>query len=54
MWDRLVHHSIRPDGTEGLLLPYHAYLKPTCDPDEDARRLELLREIAVVPLLTGA
>jgi ATP-dependent exoDNAse (exonuclease V) alpha subunit len=49
MWDRLVHHSIRPDGTDGFLLPYHAYLTPTGDPDEDARRLDLLREIAVVP-----
>ncbi len=49
MWDRLVHHSIRPDGIDGFLLPYHAYLKPTGDPDEDARRLELLRDIAVVP-----
>ena len=49
MWDRLVHHSIRPDGTEGFLLPYHAYLASTGDPDEDARRQELLREIAVVP-----
>jgi ATP-dependent exoDNAse (exonuclease V) alpha subunit len=49
MWDRLVHHSIRPDEADGFLLPYHAYLEPTGDPDEDARRLELLREIAVVP-----
>lgn len=49
MWDRLVHHSIRPDGSDGFLLPYHAYLTPTGDPDEDARRLDLLREIAVVP-----
>ena len=49
MWDRLVHHSIRPDGSDGFLLPYHAYLAPTGDPDEDARRLDLLREIAVVP-----
>ena len=49
MWDRLVHHSNRPDGTEGFLLPYHAYLSSTGDPDEDARRQELLREIAVVP-----
>lgn len=49
MWDRRIHHSIRPDGTDGFLLPYHAYLEPTGDPDEDARRLELLREIAVVP-----
>jgi ATP-dependent exoDNAse (exonuclease V) alpha subunit len=49
MWDRLVHHSIRPDGTDGFLFPYHAYLTPTGDPDEDVRRLDLLREIAVVP-----
>jgi ATP-dependent exoDNAse (exonuclease V) alpha subunit len=49
MWDRLVHHSIRPDGIDGFLLPYHAYLAPTGDPDENARRLEFLREIAVVP-----
>jgi ATP-dependent exoDNAse (exonuclease V) alpha subunit len=49
MWDRLVRHSIRPDGTDGFLLPYHAYLAPTGDPGEDARRLDLLREIAVVP-----
>ncbi len=48
-WDRLVHHSIRADGADGFLLPYHAYLAPTGDPDEDARRVELLREIAVVP-----
>ena len=49
IWDRLIHHSIRPDGSDGLVLPYHAYLSPTGDPDEDARRLGLLREIAVVP-----
>lgn len=49
MWERLVHHSIRPDGAEGFLLPYHAYLEPTGDPDEDRRRAELLREIAVTP-----
>src|SRR5262249_45142302 len=49
MWDRLIEHSIRPDGEEGFLLPYHAYLAPTGDPDEDTRRLQQLREIAVVP-----
>jgi AAA domain/UvrD-like helicase C-terminal domain len=49
MWDRLIEHSIRPDGDEGFLLPYHAYLAPTGDPDEDARRLQQLREIAVLP-----
>lgn len=49
MWDRLIHHSIRPDGSDGFLFPYHAYLAATGDPDEDARRLSLVREIAVVP-----
>jgi len=47
MWDRLVHHSIRPDDSDGFLLPYHEYLEPTGDPEEDLRRLGLLREIAV-------
>ncbi len=46
-WDRLVSHSIRPDGDKGFLLPYHAYLVPTGDPVEDARRTVLLREITV-------
>jgi len=49
IWDREIHHSIRPDGEDGFLLPYHAYLAPTGDPDEDARRQGLLGEIAVVP-----
>lgn len=49
MWDRLVQHSIRLDGADGFVLPYHAYLAPTGDPQEDARRQALLREIAVVP-----
>jgi hypothetical protein len=49
MWDRLIYHSIRPDGVDGFVVPYHAYLAQTGDPDEDARRLDLLREIAVVP-----
>lgn len=48
-WDRLIHHSVRLDGTKGFLLPYHDYLEPTGDPDEDSRRNELLHEIAVVP-----
>lgn len=48
LWDRLIHHSIRPDGTDGLLLPYHDYLEPTGDPLEDERRRAvLLPEIAV-------
>lgn len=49
VWDRLIHHSIREDGVDGFLMPYHAYLKPTGDPEEDLRRRELLREIAVTP-----
>lgn len=49
LWDRLFHHSIRPDGVRGFILPYHDYLTPTGDPEEDARRRELLNEIAVVP-----
>lgn len=47
LWDRLVSHSIRPDGERGFLLPYHEYLASTGDDAEDARRRELLREIAV-------
>jgi hypothetical protein len=49
MWDRLFTHSIRPDGCEGLVLPYHDYLEPTGDPSENERRRDLLRQIAVVP-----
>jgi len=49
VWDRIVSHSIRPDGTDGFLLPYHEYLQPTGDPEEDVRRSELLAQIAVVP-----
>lgn len=47
MWDRMFRHSIRPDGHDGFVFPYHAYLEPTGDADEDARRLDLLQEIAV-------
>lgn len=47
MWDLLVRHSIRPDGADGFLLPYHEYLEPTGDPEEDSRRQNLLQEIAV-------
>jgi len=47
LWDRIIQHSIRPDGEDGLLLPYHEYTEPTGDMKEDARRLELLKEIAV-------
>lgn len=49
LWDRIIRHSLRPDGHEGFLLPYHDYLEPTGDATEDSRRAELLGEIAVVP-----
>ncbi len=49
MWDRVVRHSIHRDGIDGFLLPYHDYLESTDDAKEDARRRELLREIAVLP-----
>ena len=49
MWDRLFSHSIRPDGDEGFVVPYHDYLQATGDPNEDERRQRLVREIAVVP-----
>lgn len=48
MWDLLIRHSIRPDGADGFLLPYHDYLEPTGDPEEDIRRQDLLQEIAVL------
>ncbi len=47
MWDLLIRHTIRPDGEDGFLLPYHDYLEPTGDAAEDARRQRLLHEIAV-------
>lgn len=47
MWDLLIRHTIRPDGEDGFLLPYHDYLAPTGNAAEDARRERLLREIAV-------
>jgi ATP-dependent exoDNAse (exonuclease V) alpha subunit len=49
LWDRLITHSIRPEGSRGILLPYHDYLNPTGDPDEDRRRRSLADEIAVIP-----
>ena len=49
VWDKLVSHSIRPDGAEGFLLPYHEYLAPTGDAAEDDRRRCLLAEIFVSP-----
>lgn len=47
MWDLLIRHTIRPDGADGFLFPYHEYLEPTGDAEEDERRETLLREIAV-------
>ncbi len=49
LWDRVVRHSIRPEGTDGFLMPYHEYLEPTGDSEEDERRRRLLKEIAIVP-----
>jgi hypothetical protein len=49
IWERLISHSVRPDGEEGFLFPYHEYLKPTGDLEEDIRRRELLIDIAVTP-----
>lgn len=53
LWERSVGHTIRPDGTDGILLPYHDLLKrcdndPTLDPSPymafipDAYREEFL------------
>ena len=52
LWDRLFAHSIRLDGREGMLLPYHEYLKATGDPAEDERRRQLACEIVVAPEVT--
>lgn len=49
LWDRVIEHSIRPEGDEGFLLPYHDYLASTGDPEEDAHRAELLQELVVTP-----
>ena len=54
LWDRIISHSIRPNGFDGFLMPYHEYLAPTNDPTEDARRAELVREIIVIPPQTRA
>lgn len=49
IWERLISHSIRQDGDEGFLFPYHAYLEPTGDVEDDIQRRELLIDIAVTP-----
>ena len=48
-WDRPISHSIRPEGAEGFVLPFHDYLIPTGDPVEDERRQSLIRELIVEP-----
>jgi len=40
IWDRKISHSIRPDGEEGFLVPYHDYLESN-DPDIDWKLNEL-------------
>jgi hypothetical protein len=52
LWDRKFRHSVRPDGHEGFLIPYHDYLDPTGSAEEDASRRDRLKEIAVVPELS--
>jgi len=52
LWDRKFRHSIRPDRHEGFVIPYHDYLEPTGDAEEDATRRDRLREIAVIPELS--
>lgn len=47
LWDRIVEHTVRPKGSDGFLLPYHEYLRPTGDPAEDSRRRNLAAELAV-------
>lgn len=49
LWDRIIEHSIRPDGADGFLFPYHEYLRSTGDLEEDVRRQKLLEEIVVTP-----
>ncbi|MGB3225456.1 MAG: AAA family ATPase [Desulforhopalus sp.] len=47
LWDRLVSHSIRQEGSAGFLLPYHDYLASTGNAEEDERRKGLLQDIIV-------
>ena len=49
LWDRLISHSIRGDGSQGFLLPYHEYLQQTGDPEEDVRRRQLLESVVLRP-----
>jgi hypothetical protein len=49
IWQRDIAHTLRPGGTEGLLVPFHEYLESTGDPVEDIRRQELMRELVIAP-----
>lgn len=49
IWQREVSHTLRPQGVGGLLIPFQQYLAPTGDPNEDARRLAMARELRLVP-----
>jgi hypothetical protein len=43
LWERMVHHSIRPDFQDGFLLPYHAAVeRATEDPDFDPASIAAL------------
>jgi ATP-dependent exoDNAse (exonuclease V) alpha subunit len=45
LWERIVHHSIRPNGKDGFLFPYHELLKKaSSEPD-----LDLEQYIAFAP-----
>lgn len=47
IWDRKITHSIRPDGAEGFLVPYHEYLESK-DPDIE-RKLDEIKLILQEP-----
>lgn len=49
IWERDVAHSLRSGGEGGLLVPYHDYLEPTGDLNEDRCRRELSRELRISP-----
>lgn len=46
LWDRIIKHSIRPNGGEGFLFPYHDYLELPIPTEE---RTRLMTDFAVVP-----
>lgn len=49
IWERDITHSLRPNGIGGLLVPYHAYLAPTGDPDLDRQHRDLAKELRIAP-----